>query len=214
MLQHLGLLTCCVVVGWLAAATETMALPPKVGSSGVAPVVISFPSLPDNLQAEPDPPTFNFDLPNSDPGNRQPWYQDDPLKPAELPLRLEIKLSQRRVIMYRGGTQVKAYAIAVGRPGWETPKGTFQVRQMFRNPAWVHPLKKGVAIAGGDPENPLGRYWIGFWTDGKNWIGFHGTPNPTSVGTAASHGCIRMYNNDIEELFQKVSVGTEVKVVQ
>jgi lipoprotein-anchoring transpeptidase ErfK/SrfK len=108
---------------------------------------------------------------------------------------------------------VKSYPIAVGRPGWETPKGKFQVRQMFKNPVWVSPLEKGVTIPGGDPENPLGRFWIGFWTDGKNWIGFHGTPNPKSVGRAASHGCIRMYNKDIEDLFQRVSLGIEVRVV-
>lgn len=141
-----------------------------------------------------------------------------PLPPMDFgkivePLRLEIRLSKREVALYQGDQVVKKYPIAVGRPGWETPKGTWQVRQMFRDPAWVHPLKQGITIPGGDPENPLGRFWIGFWTDGKNWIGFHGTPNPQSVGTAASHGCIRMYNHHIEELFKLVTVGTEVKVV-
>ncbi|UBF25811.1 L,D-transpeptidase [Kovacikia minuta CCNUW1] len=86
--------------------------------------------------------------------------------------------------------------------------------QKIRDPIWIHPLQKGVVIPGGDPENPLGRYWIGFWTDGKNWIGFHGTPNPKSVGRPASHGCVRMYNKDIEDLFKQVSLGTVVKVVQ
>lgn len=129
-------------------------------------------------------------------------------------LRLEIRLSRRQVTLYRGDTLVKNYAIAVGRPGWETPTGAYEVRQMIKNPTWVHPLRKGVVIPGGDPENPLGRYWIGFWTDGKNWIGFHGTPTPRSVGRAASHGCIRMYNKDVEELFKQVTVGTVVTVVK
>lgn len=129
-------------------------------------------------------------------------------------LRLEIRLSRRQVALFKGEKVLKTYPIAVGRPGWETPTGTFKVQQMFKNPTWVHPLQKGVVIPGGDPENPLGRFWIGFWTDGKNWIGFHGTPNPKSVGTAASHGCIRMYNQDIEELFKQVSLGTVVTVVQ
>ncbi|MEX0270072.1 L,D-transpeptidase family protein [Leptolyngbyaceae cyanobacterium UHCC 1019] len=146
----------------------------------------------------------------------KPLYSPEPFQPPkqEQPLRLEIKLSRRQVTLYRGTTAVKSYAIAVGRAGWETPTGTFQVKQMFRNPTWIHPLKKGVIIPGGDPENPLGRYWIGFWSDGKNWIGFHGTDNPKSVGKAVSHGCIRMYNADIEQLFKKVSLGTEVKVVK
>lgn len=129
-------------------------------------------------------------------------------------LRLEIRLSHRQVTLYRGEKVVKTYPIAIGRPGWETPTGTFKVMQKIENPTWMHPLKPRVIIPGGDPENPLGRRWIGFWTDGKNWIGFHGTPTPKSVGTAASHGCIRMYNKDVEELFEQVSLGTEVKVVK
>ncbi len=126
---------------------------------------------------------------------------------------LEINLRHRQVTVYKGKTRIKSYPIAVGRPGWETPPGNFRVGQMLRNPTWIHPFT-GEAIRGGDPENPLGRYWIGFWTDGKNSIGFHGTPNPESVGKAASHGCIRMYNKDVEELFHQVSLGTVVKVVR
>lgn len=129
------------------------------------------------------------------------------------PTRLEISLGRRQVSLYKGKTRVKSYTIAVGRRGWETPTGNFQVAQMLRNPTWIHPFTNE-AIPGGDPQNPLGNYWIGFWTDGRNWIGFHGTPNPESVGKAASHGCIRMYNKDIEELFHKVSLGTVVTVVQ
>ncbi len=132
--------------------------------------------------------------------------------PIDLAPRLEIRLSQRQVTLLQGETVIKTYPIAVGRAGWETPTGRYTVQQMLKDPAWVNPLKPGIVIPGGDPENPLGRYWIGFWSDGKNWIGFHGTPNPRSVGTAASHGCIRMYNQDIEELFTLVSLGTQVIV--
>ena len=128
------------------------------------------------------------------------------------PIRLEISLSRRQVTLYHENTLIKSYPVAVGRAGWETPTGEFQVAQMLENPKWIHPTT-GEAIAGGTPENPLGRYWIGFWTNGREWIGFHGTPNPSSVGTAASHGCIRMYNKDIEELFPLVSLGTPVTVV-
>lgn len=137
----------------------------------------------------------------------------DSLQPIAQPFRLEIQRSKRRVILYRGKVRYKTYPIAVGRPGWETPMGTFKVMEMIKNPAWVHPFT-GETVPGGDPENPLGRYWIGFWTDGRNWIGFHGTPTPKSVGQAASHGCVRMYNKDVEELFQKITPGTVVKVVR
>ncbi|HBB33560.1 MAG TPA: L,D-transpeptidase [Cyanobacteria bacterium UBA8803] len=128
------------------------------------------------------------------------------------PKRLEINLSRRQVTLYDDNMPLKSYPVAIGRPGWETPTGNFQVVQMFENPRWINPLT-GEAIPGGDPQNPLGRYWIGFWTNGRDWIGFHGTPNPNSVGKAASHGCIRMYNKDIEELFYSVTVGTPVTVV-
>ena len=129
------------------------------------------------------------------------------------PIRLVINLSRHQVSLYQGITRIKSYPIAVGRQGWETPKGNFQVLDMLENPTWIHPFT-GKSILGGSPENPLGHYWVGFWTNGKNWIGFHGTPNPESVGKAASHGCIRMYNKDIKELFHSVRLGTPVIVLR
>lgn len=124
---------------------------------------------------------------------------------------LKISLSRRQVTLYKGNAPIKSYAIAIGRPGWETPVGKYRVMDMMEKPTWIHPWT-GEAIPGGNPENPLGNYWIGFWTNGKHWIGFHGTPNQESVGKAASHGCIRMYNKDVEELFTQVNLGTPVIV--
>ena len=134
-------------------------------------------------------------------------------QPESQPLRLEIRLSKRQVTLYQGEVKVKTYPIAVGRPGWETPTGTFRIRQKVRNPIWVHPFT-GENVPGRDPENPLGGYWLGFWTDGKNSIGFHGTPTPLSIGKAASHGCVRMYVKDVAELFQQINLGTVVTVVK
>ncbi len=171
--------------------------PPAKAPSSSLPTATSGSSTSDSSTSESDPS-------KSDDFNSETEPQT---------LRLEVQLKRRRVVLYQGETVVKSYPIAIGRPGWETPKGTYKVLQKLKNPTWIHPLKKGVSIPAGDPENPLGRHWIGFWTDGKNWIGFHGTPNPASVGRAASHGCIRMYNKDIEEMYQKVSLGDQVKVV-
>lgn len=126
--------------------------------------------------------------------------------------RLEISLSRRKITFYRQNTPIKSYPVAVGKAGWETPQGNFTVLEMWQNPTWINPLTDE-AIAGGDPENPLGRRWIGFWTDGINWIGLHGTSNPKSIGKAVSHGCVRMHNKDIEELFAKVKPGTPIRVV-
>ncbi len=79
------------------------------------------------------------------------------------------------------------------------------------NPAWKNPFT-GDVIAAGDRDNPLGKHWIGFWTNGKQWSGFHGTPNRESVGQASSHGCIRMNPEEIKELFPKISLNTVVKI--
>jgi lipoprotein-anchoring transpeptidase ErfK/SrfK len=125
--------------------------------------------------------------------------------------RLEVSISRRTVTAFHGEISLKTYPVAVGRSGWSTPVGNHRVLQTIEYPAWQNPFT-GDVIASKDPENPLGDRWIGFWTDGKDWSGFHGTPNRASVGTAASHGCIRMYNEDVRELFSQVAVGTVVKV--
>ncbi|WP_404788267.1 L,D-transpeptidase family protein [Altericista sp. CCNU0014] len=148
-----------------------------------------------------------------DPPNRLPGLSsvNAYLPPLIAPLRLELDLSARKVTLYRAGEAFKSYPVAVGRPGWETPTGTFKIETMYRNPTWVNPFT-GEVIPGGDRDNPLGRRWMGFHKDGKNWAGFHGTNSVSSIGTAASHGCVRMFEKDIEELFQLVAVGTPLTV--
>ncbi len=103
-----------------------------------------------------------------------------------------------------------SYPIAVGKAGWETPIGSYKVINMQREPAWESPITGEIIPPGSD--NPLAARWIGFWMDGRNFIGFHGTPNKQSVGQTVSHGCIRMRNQDIQELYARVSIGTPVKV--
>ena len=125
---------------------------------------------------------------------------------------IEVDLSDRRLTLYQNATPLQEYPIAVGREGWATPTGNFQVMQMYENPDWMNPLTGGV-IPGGDPSNPLGQYWIGFWTDGNNWIGLHGTPDTSSIGQAISHGCVRLHNHHIQEIFNLVQVGTQVVVI-
>lgn len=129
----------------------------------------------------------------------------------EKTIRLVIHLSERRVYVYEQDQAVRSYPIAIGRSGWETPTGKFEVIQMLQNPVWEHPFTGELVPPGAD--NPLGSRWIGFWTDGTNYIGFHGTPNAETVGQAASHGCIRMYDQDVIALFEVVQMGTPVEVV-
>lgn len=124
--------------------------------------------------------------------------------------RLVLKLHDRRVYVYQNETVIASYPVAVGKQGWETPTGTYKVIDMKRNPAWQHPWNGSIVPPG--PDNPLGLRWIGFWTDGRNFIGFHGTPDEKLIGQAVSHGCVRMRNKDIMALYTQVQLGTPVTV--
>lgn len=124
---------------------------------------------------------------------------------------LVLQLSQRQLYVYRGDTLETMFPVAVGRAGWETPTGRFAVSYMLENPGWTNPFTGEVMPPG--PSNPLGERWISFWTDGQNEIGFHGTPNRGSIGQAASHGCVRLYNEHIRELYDLVTPGTVVTVL-
>ncbi len=124
--------------------------------------------------------------------------------------RVVLRLGERRVYVYRRDQVIASYPVAIGRSGWETPTGKFEVMQRVKEPTWQHPFTEAIVPPGKD--NPLGARWIGFWTDGTNSIGFHGTPHPELIGQAVSHGCVRMKNEDIVALFEQVKVGMTVVV--
>lgn len=160
-------------------------------------------------QARLSTPPLTADRPSS----AAPELKSPQIPARSLGLHLEVRLSQRQVRVFQGDRLMKTYPIAIGQDGWETPTGTFYVNQKIQEPRWVHPFTDE-SIAPNDPRNPLGKYWIGFWTDGHHSIGFHGTPDPDSIGDASSHGCLRMYNQDVEELFHWVDMSTVVTVLE
>jgi lipoprotein-anchoring transpeptidase ErfK/SrfK len=127
-----------------------------------------------------------------------------------LATRLVLRLRERKVYVYQENKIIGSYPVAIGKKGWGTPTGDFKVIQMIRDPAWKHPWNGNVVAPG--PNNPIGERWIGFWTDGKNFIGFHGTPAEQLIGQAVSHGCVRMRNKDVKALFEQVAIGTPVIV--
>jgi lipoprotein-anchoring transpeptidase ErfK/SrfK len=107
----------------------------------------------------------------------------------------------------------KRYPVAVGMPSWPTPSGTFKVTSKQRNPSWVNPGTSWAttmppSIPPG-PGNPLGTRAIGTSASG---VFIHGTYSSWSIGTSASHGCIRMYIKDSEDLFERVSLGIPVLI--
>jgi lipoprotein-anchoring transpeptidase ErfK/SrfK len=108
----------------------------------------------------------------------------------------------------------KTYRVAVGQPAYPTPTGLFSISNKAVNPAWTAPNSPWAGayanetVPGGSAENPLKARWMGI----VNGVGIHGTGIPGSIGTAASHGCIRMTVPDVIDLYPRVPVGTPVLI--
>lgn len=126
-----------------------------------------------------------------------------------------VNRSERRLYHYAGKDLVKTYEVAVGTPGHPTPKGEFKIVEKRKNPTWVNPAPSGwgagmpKSIPPG-PSNPLGLRALNLNASG---IRIHGTNNTGSLGSAASHGCIRMANDQIVEFFELIPVDTRVIII-
>jgi L,D-transpeptidase ErfK/SrfK len=131
--------------------------------------------------------------------------------PTIAALNLVLKLKERKVYVYKNGEIIATYPVAVGRKGRETPTGEWYIMETIVNPGWTN-FNTGKIVPPG-PNNPMGTRWLGFWTDGADTIGFHGTRQVSSIGKAVSSGCVRMLNKDVEQLYAFVKVGTIVTVV-
>src|SRR5215204_3063081 len=122
---------------------------------------------------------------------------------------------QRRLYYVVGNGQAIRYPVGVGRAGKQWA-GTTRIDGMYRNPAWSPPaeIKRDKpslpnVIAGGSPRNPMG---VAALTLAGGEYAIHGTNRPGSIGGFVSYGCIRMHNQDVADLFARVSVGTPVVV--
>lgn len=111
--------------------------------------------------------------------------------------------SSRRVNFYRNCRLVRSMPCAIGKASTQTPSGKYRILEKIQN----RPYYKN-HIPGGDPRNPLGKYWLGI----GNGYALHGTNNEGSIGGAVSHGCMRMYNSDIQWLYSQAKVGTTVLI--
>ncbi len=133
-----------------------------------------------------------------------------PSPKLQIDSKLVVDLSDRQVQLYKNEKLIARYPIAIGKEGWETPTGSFKVQQMIKNPVWQHPITGEKVPPGKD--NPIGKRWIGFTSQGKLLIGFHGTDDYSLIGQAVSHGCLRMKNADVIALYQQVQINTPVVV--
>lgn len=119
--------------------------------------------------------------------------------------RIVISIADRKLVLLEGDHVLKTYEIAVGKRATPSPEGRFEVVNRIPNPIWC----AGGRVVRPGKRNPLGTRWIGL---SKKGYGIHGTNEPGSIGKAASHGCIRMRNRDVEELFELVETGAPVEL--
>ncbi len=135
--------------------------------------------------------------------------------PEVRPVGIVVNIPELRLYYFRNGVLV-TYPVGLGRDDWRTPEGSFRVRGKTENPTWVIPESiraehirerddPRTFIAGGDPENPLGLFRLELTLP---LYALHGSNMPWGVGMQVSHGCIRLYNEDITLLFHEVQVGT------
>jgi lipoprotein-anchoring transpeptidase ErfK/SrfK len=123
--------------------------------------------------------------------------------------RAHFKLRLFKALKFR-----KSYGVAVGQPAYPTPTGRFAITSKQVNPVWSVPNSpwagelQGTTVEGGSAANPLKARWMGI----ANGVGIHGTGEDYSIGTRASHGCIRMHVADVIDLFKRVPVGTPVLI--
>jgi lipoprotein-anchoring transpeptidase ErfK/SrfK len=133
------------------------------------------------------------------------------------PGTIVVKTAERKLYLVLGGGEAIRYTVAVGRPGkqWQ---GQARVSGKFVQPAWTPPAEVKAdnpalpdVIPGGAPNNPMG---VAAMTLSGGEYAIHGTNRPESIGKFASYGCIRMLNQDITDLFERVDVGAQVVVMR
>ncbi|HJT90233.1 MAG TPA: L,D-transpeptidase [Bryobacteraceae bacterium] len=119
--------------------------------------------------------------------------------------RIVVSIPDRKLAVLEGGRVLKVFSTAVGAERTPSPTGEFRIVRRVSDPAWYG---NGQVVPPGK-NNPVGTRWLGLNLKG---YGIHGTNRPASIGHSASHGCIRLRNRDIEELFEMVAVGDVVEL--
>jgi hypothetical protein len=129
---------------------------------------------------------------------------------SEEPVRLVVRKGAHELWVLLGGVPVRTYPVGLGMGG-RTPEGEFEIVEMLQRPDYWPP--QGRRIPFGQPGNPLGTRWMGFRdTPEAQGFGIHGTDDPSSVGKDESQGCVRLRNEDVEQLFTWVTAGTRVEI--
>ena len=126
--------------------------------------------------------------------------------------RVFVNLAAFELVLDRPGESPRRFGVACGQPAWPTPTGRFKVWDKVKDPSWIPPdspwAREAETIPPG-PSNPLGTRWIGLDWGG---VGIHGTNADWSIGSASSHGCLRMHIYDVEALYDLLAEGTPVTI--
>lgn len=133
-----------------------------------------------------------------------------------MPRTIVVRVDENKLYLYDGFDVIRTWSVATAMPGWTTPAGDWNLYRKAVNPTWYNPALDSwgadlPAVVPGGPTAPMGTRALYITAPGL--IRIHGTPADSSIGTYASHGCIRMHNAEIEELYPMVDVGTRVIVV-
>lgn len=141
----------------------------------------------------------------------EPEVTDDDLE-ERYPAVLIVDRRSFSLTLYKNLKESRRYEVAVGKVGMDTPSGLYQIQNKAINPDWYVPDSEwagdlaGKVIKGDDPKNPIKARWLGIY-DG---VGIHGTSENDSIGSAASHGCIRMRIPEVKRLYEAVPVNAPV----
>ncbi len=132
---------------------------------------------------------------------------------SKYPTYLVVDRSNFQLRLYKNLKLDKTYTVAIGAQGFDTPTGLYAIQDKEENPVWHVPDSAWAgSLAGKDippgPENPLKARWMGIY----NGAGIHGTTDTGSLGSAASHGCVRMAIPDVIDLYGRVDVGTPIYI--
>ncbi|HXH54472.1 MAG TPA: L,D-transpeptidase family protein [Gammaproteobacteria bacterium] len=139
---------------------------------------------------------------------------------------LVLNLAEMRLYYFHlDKRQVTTHPLGIGKKGWTTPLGTTSITNKRKDPPWHPPASirqehienndpLPPIVAGGTPENPLGRYALYLGRGlGSGAFLIHGTNRPSGIGVRGTHGCVRLLPEDIEDLFYKVPIGTAVRII-
>lgn len=130
------------------------------------------------------------------------FAQENAARPTR---RIVVSLADHKLAVVEADRVIRIFPTAVGAPESPSPVGVFTIVNSIPDPTWYYKGK----IVGPGKSNPLGTRWLGLSIKG---YGIHGTNAPSSIGHNASHGCVRMRNRDVEELFGMVTVGEQVEL--